>query len=109
MDLAKQLFNLLQLSLARPENFRTASEVVDDRNRKNLKSHLLFNFSACLLVSVGFKELVYRIVILIRVFPPLRTELANITNIVFLLAFGQRAKLQINLNKILQVELDIFA
>ena len=91
MDLAKQLFNLLQLSLARPKNFRTASEVVDDRNRKNLKSHLLFNFSACLLVSVGFKELVYGVVVFIRVFPPIRTELTNITNIVFLQAIGQCA------------------
>jgi len=97
MNLAKKLFNLLELGSCRPKNLGWACVIVDYCNRKNLESHLLLDFAASLFILVGFDKFVNCVVILVCIFPPVWAQLAYVAYIIFLKAAWQRAQLFVNL------------
>ena len=90
MDVAEKTTDLLKLSIIWSENLRRARKVVNYGDGEDLNRHLLLDFTAGTLFLVGFVELGNRVVVLVSVFPPFGTELAHVTECVFLQVVGKR-------------------
>ena len=87
MDMTQQSLDLGELLSRWLEDLRRAGEVVDDGDRQDLDTHLLFDLAACPLVLVGLLEFGHCVVVLICELPPLGAELAHIGEGVLLEAF----------------------
>ena len=90
MDVAEKTTDLLKLGIIWSENLRRARKVVNYGDGEDLNRHLLLDFAAGTLFLVGFVELGDRVVVLVSVLPPLRTELAHVAERVFLQVVGKR-------------------
>lgn len=98
MDVAKQGFDLAELTAIRSENLRRARKVIDNGDWKDLNAHLLFDFTAGAFVLVGLLKLGNRVVVLIGELPPFWAQLAYVVEPILLEAFLESRELFIDLN-----------
>lgn len=92
---------MVQLAVGRSENLGRAREVIDDSDGEDFNAHLLLYLLPNALVFVGLVELGDCVVVLVRVFPPLRAQLTHIAEICFLQVVGKRRQLLVDLDQVL--------
>ena len=69
----------------------------------------MLNVAFRLLVLIGLTELSNGVIVFISELPPVRAQLTDVSDVIFLETLGQRTEFIVNRGQILQIQLQIFA